>query len=200
MQCWIEAHTEENTWVKKSTKKKKRSFHWKQKICNDGELRLLADHSKTPCVDYFKAGEQPRGEHDKSSSHREIKFLAGKKGGWQHHISLCVLCLRAGGRPTRPDECAPLPAFFVFSVVAFPPETSFLFKWEDAEKVSVTLVQKPQKWLTHWSFITRGVTGMNVPSQAGFTLRWVNNLPKYFTFISRGWPGVNAHNAIFLGL
>lgn len=139
MQCWIEAHTEENTWVKKSTKKKKRSFHWKQKICNDGELRLLADHSKTPCVDYFKAGEQPRGEHDKSSSHREIKFLAGKKGGWQHHISLCVLCLRAGGRPTRPDECAPLPAFFVFSVVAFPVKRLFSLSGR---------MQK--KWASRW--------------------------------------------------
>lgn len=110
---------------------------------------------------YFKAVKQPQGEHD----NKEIKSLLGNELGWQKRaddITLCFLCLRAGGwlpRP-NPDECASLRP---------PPKTSFCLVG-GCGKVSATLVWEQRELVTHWSFITHGVTRINVPFQARFML------------------------------
>lgn len=71
-------------------------------------------------------------------------------------------CLRAGGGPNA-DECASAGA------LASRPSAKMAFSLVGGcGKVSVMLVQKPR---SAWSFITRHVTRINVPFQAGFTLR-----------------------------
>lgn len=142
---------------------------------------------------YFKAVKQPQGEHD----NKEIKSLLGNELGWQKRaddITLCFLCLRAGGWPPRPnpDECASLrpPQQNVFL------SSGRMRKSERHAGLGATGVSDALEF--YYPRCHKNKCALPGSIHAVPRFHWVNNLQRYFTFISSGWLRANTHIAIFL--